>query len=476
MQATNWESVLSTAAARATRFLDSLPERPVAAGASTDEVRASLGQPLPDGGVPAETVVEELADALEPGMVASQGGRYFGFVIGGALPAALAADWLVSAYDQNAGASAVSPGSMVVEEVAATWLLDVLRLPADCWTGFVTGGQAGNTVGLAAARHAVLRATGHDVERDGLSGAPRVTVFVGADRHATVDRAVRFLGMGSAAVRPVPTDDSGRMTAAALSRAMADSAGPAIVVAQYGEIHTGAIDPIGELADVAHAHGAWLHVDGAIGLWARASRSRKLDDGCERADSWSADAHKWLNVPYDCGIVFCRDQSAHRAAMSTAAAYLVSGAGLARDAFDWNPELSKRARAVPVYAALRSLGRDGLADLVDRTCAHARSFAALLGAADGVHICNEVHLNQVSVRFGEGEEGEEGDELTIDVVRRVQAEGTCWVGPSTWRGRRVMRISVVNWSTDASDVERSAAAILRCWDAARRDDARARNR
>ncbi|MDQ1724469.1 MAG: hypothetical protein QOG52_1497 [Frankiaceae bacterium] len=466
MQTPDWERVLGAATARAMEFLASLPDRPVAARATTDQLRAAFSRPLDDEGVPAETVVNELANALEPGMVGNPGGRYFGFVIGGALPAAVAADWLVSAYDQNAGAAAVSPGSMVVEEVTAAWLLDVLRLPADCSTGFLTGGQAGNTVGLAAARHAVLRAAGHDVERDGLWGAPPVTVFVGADRHATVDRAVRFLGMGTAAVRTVPTDDAGRMTAAALAEAMRGHRGPAIVAAQYGEIHTGAIEPIGELADIAHEHDAWLHVDGAIGLWARASPSFDLHDGCERADSWSADAHKWLNVPYDCGLAFCRDVAAHRASMSTAAAYLVTGAGVARDAFDWNPELSKRARAVPVYAALRSLGRTGLADLVDRNCAQARLFASLLGAADGVQICNEVHLNQVTVRFGDGDDG---DRLTDDVVRRVQADGTCWVGPSSWRGRRVMRISVVNWSTDTEDVERSAAAILRCWEAARQD-------
>ncbi|MCU1676684.1 MAG: aspartate aminotransferase family protein [Frankiales bacterium] len=464
MQTPDWPQVLDTAAARATRFLSSLPDRAVAAQLSREDLMKALSVPLAEDGVPAEDVIAELADALEPGMVASPGGRYFGFVIGGSVPAALGADWLVSTYDQNAGSAAVSPGSMVVEEVTAAWLLDVLRLPAESSTGFVTGGQAGNTVGLAAARHAVLRAAGHDVERDGLWGAPPVTVFVGADRHATVDRAVRFLGFGTAAVQAVASDDAGRMRPDALGAAMAARPGPSIVVAQYGEIHTGALDPIGELVDVAHAHGAWLHVDGAIGLWARASRALAIDDGCERADSWSADAHKWLNVPYDCGLVFCRDNAAHRASMSTAAAYLVSGAGIARDAFDWNPELSKRARAVPVYAALRSLGRAGLADIVDRTCAHARLFASLLGPAEGVRICNDVHLNQVTVRFGDGETG---DEQTEEVVRRVQAGGTCWVGPSTWRGRRVMRISVVNWSTDTDDVERSAAAILTCWAAVR---------
>ncbi len=441
-------------------YLESLPDREVAAQAPREQLRAALGGPLGEDGEEPVAVIEALAAALEPGVVASAGGRYFGFVIGGSLPAALGADWLVSAYDQNGGGDALSPGAMVVEEVTAAWLLDVLRLPPGASTGFVTGGQAANTVGLAAARHAVLRAVGHDVERDGLAGAPAVTVLAGADRHATVDRAVRLLGLGSGALRAVATDDAGRMRPEALADLLGAATGPTIVATQYGEIHTGALDPIGELTDLAHRHGAWVHVDGAIGLWARASRHLDLQDGCERADSWSTDAHKWLNVPYDCGIVFCRDVGAHRASMSISADYLVEAGESARDAFHWNPELSKRARAVPVYAALRSLGRAGLAALVDRCCAHAQRFAELLGDVEGVEVLADVGLNQVIVGFGTGESA---DVETDEVIRRVQAEGTCWVGGSSWRGRRVMRLSVVNWSTDTDDVERSAAAIIRCW-------------
>ena len=459
----DWQRVLDVAHERARGYLASLPDRPVRAAADPARLRAALDGPLPEDGTDAGRVVDELAAALEPGVVASVGGRYFGFVIGGAVPAALGADWLVSAYDQNAAGSAVSPGAMAAEEVTARWLLDLLRLPAGASVGFVTGGQAANTVGLAAARHAVLRAAGHDVERDGVAGAPPVTVLAGADRHATVDRAVRLLGLGTGCLRAVASDDEGRMRPEALAAALGDVAGPAIVVAQYGEIHTGALDPVGALADIAHGTGAWVHVDGAIGLWARASGTVTSDDGCERADSWSTDPHKWLNVPYDCGVVACRDAAAHRASMSIAADYLTPAGEAARDAFDWNPELSRRARAVPVYAALRSLGRTGVAELVERCCAHARRVADGLRALERVVVLNDVVLNQVIARFGDD------DALTDAVVARVQDEGTCWLAGSAWRGRRVMRVSLVNWSTDDEDVERTLDAVARCWAQVRAD-------
>jgi glutamate/tyrosine decarboxylase-like PLP-dependent enzyme len=451
VQTPDWKSVLDVATERALAHLTGLPERPVGARAGAAELRAALAGPLPATGVDPATVVADLAAGADPGIVASTGGRYFGFVIGGAVPASVGADWLASAWDQNSGGYAVSPAIMVIEETAAAWLVELLRLPADVSTGFVTGGQVANTVGLAAARHAVLRRTGWDVEVEGLVGAPRITVLAGDDRHATVDRALRLLGLGTGSVCRVATDAAGRMRPDALTAALAGATGPTIVATQFGEIHTGALDPVGELADIAHEHGAWVHVDGAIGLWARASR--RLDEltaGLERADSWSTDGHKWLNVPYDCGIVFCADSAAHRASMSISADYLSISDDDTRDALDWNPELSRRARSVPVYAALRSLGSDGVAELVDRSCALARRFADGLRGTPGVEVLNDVVLNQVMVRFGDD------DAVTDEVIRRVQEDGTCWVGGSTWRGERVMRISVVNWSTTRAMSTRAA--------------------
>jgi glutamate/tyrosine decarboxylase-like PLP-dependent enzyme len=309
---------------------------------------------------------------------------------------------------------------------------------------------------LAAARHHVLERAGWDVARDGLQGAPRIRVLVGGQRHVTLDRALRLLGFGSAQIEPLAVDGEGRLLASAVREALAGEDGPVIVNAQAGDVNTGGFDPIAEIADAVGDTGAWLHVDGAFGLWAAASpRHRHLVDGVERADSWATDGHKWLNVPYDCGIAFCAHPDAHRAAMAVRASYLVqSDDGGPRDPVDWTPEFSRRARAFPVYAALRSLGRSGVADLVDRCCAHARRFAELLGAEDGVELLNDVVLNQVLVRFGDD------DETTRAVVRRVQEDGTCWLSGSEWRGRAVMRISVSSWRTTEEDVERSAAAIL----------------
>ncbi len=389
-------------------------------------------------------------------MVATGSGRYFGFVIGGALPAALAADWLTSTWDQNAGLVVGGPSAAVVEEVCLAWLRELLRLPTGVSAGFVTGCQMAHVTALAAARHHQLERAGWELARGGLQGAPRMRVLVGAERHVTVDRAFRFLGLGSDQVEVVAADEQGRMRPDELRDALAGATGPIIVCAQAGNVNTGSFDPLDEIADVVEATGAWLHVDGAFGLWAAASPSlRHLVSGSKRADSWATDAHKWLNVPYDSGIAFCAHPDAHRAAMSVRAAYLEQAdPDAARDQLDWNPEFSRRARGFPIYAAIRSLGRSGIAAMVEGSCERAQQLAAILGAADGVEILNEVVLNQVLVRFGDD------DEATRDAVRRVQEDGTCWLSGTTWQGRAAMRISVSNWQTSAEDVERSAAAIL----------------
>jgi glutamate/tyrosine decarboxylase-like PLP-dependent enzyme len=450
------ERLLTDTARHAAAYLASLETRPVGMEATVEELREALGGPLPEGPLEPERVVSELVDAAGPGVVASAGGRYFGFVVGGTLPVALAADWLTSTWDQNSGLYVLGGASSVVEEVAGGWLKELLMLPADASVAYVTGCQMAHVTALAAARHRVLERAGWDLARDGLQGSPRIRVLVGEQRHITIDRALRLLGLGASQLEVLAVDGEGRLRADAVRDALAAGDGPTIVCSQAGDVNTGGVDPLAEIADAVEGTGAWLHVDGAFGLWAAASpRHRHLVEGVERADSWATDAHKWLNVPYDSGIAFCADADAHRAAMSVRASYLVhSDDGGPRDPVDWTPEFSRRARAFPVYAALRALGRSGVADLVERCCAHARRFAELLGAEDGVEVLNEVVLNQVLVRFGDD------DETTREVVRRVQEDGTCWLGGSEWQGRAVMRISVSSWRTTAEDVERSAAAIL----------------
>ncbi|MBA2474913.1 MAG: aspartate aminotransferase family protein [Actinobacteria bacterium] len=449
--------VLERTAAYAAEYLATLEARPVRAQASVDELRAALGGPLPERPSEALEVVEALVAAAEPGLVAIPAGRYFGFVIGGALPAALAADWLTSTWDQNAGLYAGGPSASVVEEVAARWLTELLGLPAGVSTAFVTGCQLAHVTALAAARHGVLERAGWDVGRDGLAGSPPLRVVVGEERHVTVDRALRLLGIGASQLVPVPVDRQGRMEADGLPALLASSQAPTIVCAQVGNVNTGSVDPLPAIADAAEAAGAWLHVDGAFGMWAAASPSlRHLVEGIERADSWATDAHKWLNVPYDSGLVFCAHPEAHRAAMTVHASYLVQAEpGGERDQVDWTPEFSRRARGFPVYAAVRALGRSGIAELVERCHAHARRFAESLGDEPGVEILNDVVLNQVLVRFAGA------DEATREVVSRVQEDGTCWLSGTTWRGVAAMRISVSNWRTTDADVDRSVAAILR---------------
>jgi glutamate/tyrosine decarboxylase-like PLP-dependent enzyme len=436
------------------RFRSELPERPVTASATPDDVRRALGGPLPDGPTDPRAVVEQLVAAAQPGLMATPGPRFFGFVIGGAMPAATAADMLAAGWDQCAFNSVLSPAAAGAEEAAGTWLKDLLGIPQSAGVGFVTGAQAGNTVGLASARHHVLAEAGWDVELKGLLGAPQIRVVASQERHATVDRSLRLLGLGSDVVEPVRADANGAIDVRHLEEVLASGpAAPTIVSLQAGNVNTGACDDLREACELVHAHGGWAHVDGAFGLWAAASpRTRHLLDGVELADSWGCDGHKWLNVPYDSAFAFCSRPEVQVTAMSYTASYL-TGSGVQPGAADFTAESSRRARGFAVWAALRELGRDGVADLVDRCCRLARRFADGLRDA-GFHVANDVVLNQVLVSFGD-------DATTDRVVAGVQHDGTCWMGATTWRGRRYMRIAVSNYATTDEDVDRSIAAIAR---------------
>jgi glutamate/tyrosine decarboxylase-like PLP-dependent enzyme len=453
---TPFDPLLDRAHAHASEFLADLPTRFVGARAGRDEMIAALDEPLTQHGEDAGVVIDLLARNAERGASACASPRYFGFVIGGSLPVALAADWLVSTWDQNAGIHVISPITAAMEEVAARWLLDLFDLPRESGVGFVTGCQMAHFTCLAAARHGVLRRAGWDVEADGLNGAPRINIVASQEAHITLDAALRYLGLGTRSLVHVESDGQGRMRADHLHNVLSTLQGPTIVCAQAGNVNTGAFDPLREIGELARERGAWMHVDGAFGLWARASTERRaLADGIELADSWATDAHKWLNVPYDSGVAIVRHADDHRDAMTSTAAYLIQTRGAERDAVDWVPEFSRRARGIPVYATLRALGRDGVADLVDRCCARARQFAQLLSADPNVRILNDVVLNQVLVRFGDD------DELTRAVITGVQQDGTCWASGTTWHGLAAMRISVSNWATSEEDVEVSAAAMLR---------------
>jgi len=441
--------LLLAAAERASRYLDALDERAVAPDPAAVARLAALDVPLPEGPTAPDAVLRELDELGSPATMAIAGPRFYGFVIGGSLPAALAANWLAGAWDQNTGLYNITPATSVLEEVSLRWLLDALGLPPECAAAFVTGTTVAHISALAAARHAVLARADWNVEADGLFGAPPVTVVTSEEAHPTLFKALGVLGLGRNRVVRVPADAQGRMRADAIP----PLSGPTIVCLQAGNVNTGAFDPIREICDRARDAGAWVHVDGAFGLWARVAPSRAhLADGVELADSWATDGHKWLNVPYDSGIAFVRDGDALRSAMAVTAEYLPT-VSEHRNPSDYTPELSRRARGVEIWAAMRSLGRSGLTELVERSCRQARRFAEALGAA-GYEILNDVVLNQVLVAFGE-------PELTNRVIAGIQADGTCWCGGTVWHGRAAMRISVISWATTDEDVERSIRAMLR---------------
>lgn len=441
-------TLLFDAAERATRYLEELDQRAVAPTPEAVALLAAFEQPLPDGPADVADMLAELDSIGSPATMAMAGRRFFGFVIGGALPATVAANWLAAAWDQNAALVGASPVAAKLEDIAIGWLLDILRLPPQAGVGFVTAATTANFSALLAARHQVLAQAGWDVEADGLFGAPPITVIVSEEAHTTLFKSLGMAGFGRNRVVKVPVDGQGRMRADQFPAI----SGPTIVCLQAGNVNTGAFDPASEIIPRAKAAEAWVHVDGAFGLWAGAAPARRhLLEGFDKADSWATDAHKWLNTPYDSGLVFVRDPETLRAAMAVTAAYLPSGTQ--RDPSNYTPELSRRARGVEVWAALRTLGRGGIADLVERTCNYAARFAERLSAA-GYPILNDVVLNQVLVSFGDAE-------TTQRVIEAIQVEGTCWCGITRWQGHTAMRISVSSWATTEEDVDRSVDAMLR---------------
>lgn len=453
------ERLLQRTCEIASTYLAAVRDLPVGSSVQYETLLHTMGGPLPITPTDPLQIIEDLAEQARPGLVTTPGPRHFGFVIGGVLPAALAADWLASTWDQNAFSFVLSPAATVVEEIARQWLVELLGLSPDVSLGVVTGGTMGNFTALAAARHALLVGAGWNVEEQGLFGAPEITVVTSEESHITIFASLQMLGMGRARVTRVAADDQGRMLPDALAAVLRGTRTPPLVCAQAGNVNTGAFDPISDIASLVRNAGGWLHVDGAFGAWAAASPElRGLTSGLELADSLSVDGHKWLNVPYDCGFVFVRDREAHRAAMTLEAPYYVPAPSVARANHNWVPEASRRARGFAVYAALRSLGRDGLAELIERCARLARRMAERLASGPGIRILNDVVLNQVLVRF----EGADADARTAAVIRRVQADGTCWVGGTTWKGMHPMRVSVSNWSTTERDIDQSADAIVRC--------------
>jgi glutamate/tyrosine decarboxylase-like PLP-dependent enzyme len=441
--------LLENAAERAISYLEGLDSKGVAPSANAIAKLTELDLPLPEESHPPETVLEQLDQICSPATMAMAGSRYFGFVIGGSIPVTLAANWLAGAWDQNSVYYNAAPATAYLEQITLRWLLELFHLPDDCAGAFVSGATMANFSSLAAARHAVLKRAGWNVEADGLFGAPLITVIVGAEVHPSLIKSLGLLGLGRSRTIKIPVDSHGRMRADALPQI----AGPTIVCTQAGNVNTGAFDPISEICDVAHKAGAWVHVDGAFGMWAMATPSLgHLTAGMDKADSWATDFHKWLNVPYDSGLALVRDTDALRAAMAVTADYLPTASPF-RNPSDFTPELSRRARGVEVWAALHAMGRNGVAELIERTCRYARRFAEGLQAA-GYEILNDVSLNQVLVAFGDAE-------TTNRVITGIQSDGTCWCGGTVWQGRTAMRISVSSWATTDEDVERSLQAILR---------------
>ncbi len=456
---TDERALLARTAELAAQYLDTLDTRPIRPDADYAAMLRAVDGPVPEDGMDAVSVVDELAAVAEPGLTAMGSGRYFGFVIGGALPASLATDWLVSTWDQNAGLAQPTPAVSALEAVAGRWVLELLGLPAHSSFAFVTGCQMAHVTSLAAARHAVYDRIGYDLREHGLAGAPPLAVVVGEKRHVTLTRALRLLGIGRAQELVVPVDDQGRMRAELLEGVLADAERPLIVCAQAGEVNTGAFDELETIVALSHAHDAWVHVDGAFGLWAAASpKLAHLVHGHAAADSWATDAHKWLNVPYDCGIAICAHPQMHAAAMEYAAPYLAVGGTAERDPMGYSPEFSRRARSLPTWAAIRSLGRSGLADMIESSCASAVAIAGGLAELPGCEIVNDVVLNQVLLRFESGE-------LTSQIVAAVQQEGEAWMSPTVWDGSPAIRISVSCWRTNDDDVRRTIDAFARAIDA-----------
>jgi glutamate/tyrosine decarboxylase-like PLP-dependent enzyme len=449
--ADEYRDALTRAEGHVLDWLESVDRRHVGPTATVEQLTTEFGGVLNDAPRDPGDVVDELARVAEPGLMAMPSGRFFGWVIGGTLPAALGADWMVSAWDQNAAMRLATPATAAAEEAAGAWLLDLLHLPATASVGFATGGTTANFVGLAAGRQFVLEQAGWDLEADGMSGSPRITVLVGEERHTSVDMAMRYLGLGRGQL--VAADDQGRMIPDALAEALAGVDGPAIVVLQAGNLHSGAFDPMRQCIELAHASGAWVHVDGAFGLWAAVSEQwRDQLDGLELADSWATDAHKTLNVPYDCGVAIVTRPDVLERVFGARPAYLIQADDGPSDPFARVPEFSRRARGVPVWAALRQLGRSGTIELVERLAANARALAAGIAALPGAEVLNEVVFTQVSLAFG-------SDERTRAVTQHLIGDGAVWMSGSKWRGRDILRISVSNWSTDGDDVRDAIRAV-----------------
>jgi len=456
-------NLLAEAHAYAASYLETVANRHVGGTCDRRELMARLGGALPEGPSDPHTALANLVRDAEPGIVATVGPRYFGFVTGGALPVTVAADWLASAWDQNGAMYVMSPALAVMEDIVSSWVLETLRLPASASVGFVTGAHMANFTCLAAARHEVLRRTGWNVEEQGLQRAPHVRIVAGDHAHVSVIGALRMLGFGAAEIIRVAVDDQGRMQIDDLDRALAEVDGPSIVCVQAGNVGSGGSDPVGAIVRSAHQQGAWVHVDGAFGLWANAiPELREQVTGIETADSWTTDAHKWLNVPYDSGLAIVAHPAAHRAAMGLQASYLIRGMEEERIGMDWAPESSRRARVIPLYVLFRTLGRSGIQEMIRRTVTLARRMAARLTQEDGVRVLNDIVLNQVLVCF-DRRAAVTADDMTKQVVARVQADGTCWAGGARWFDQEVMRISVSNWSTTEEDIDRSADAILACY-------------
>jgi glutamate/tyrosine decarboxylase-like PLP-dependent enzyme len=443
----------------ASAWIDGLDERPVAARATSQELAATFRGPLPETGSRPEEVIAWLTQNADDGMLGSASGRFFAWVIGGAVESALAADWMVATWDQNAALHACGPAAAVIEEVAGEWIKELLGLPREASFAFTTGCQLAHMTGLAAARHALLRRAQWDVEADGMFGAPPITIMTNDQKHGSVERAARYLGFGRRTLLPLPTDTSDRIAPTTLTKALSERSGPTIVVLNAADLNIGACDPFAELVPIAHEAGAWVHVDGAFGLFARASRKHRHHlDGVELADSWATDGHKWLNVPFDCGIAIIRDRDAHRAAMTLSASYIAAEPS-ARDQIDWNPEWSRRARGIPVYAALREMGRQGVEAMIDRCCAHCEALVSGIGVLPGAQILHPARLNQGLVRFErDGQTSEQSDAFTDGIIRKINATGEAFFSGTTWRGQRAMRVSVVNWRTNSRDVERAIEA------------------